>query len=146
MMNTMSRRMVLDNRSKRGTCPLGFAPINFVLSRSDVENLLAGFLAETLAVELETRLIEPSEVPAACRKHIRRAAASGRAWTAWSTPCGPIAAWEDYYIQGSQQINAYLLFVEWWGDRSGHHSLWCYCDPKRPTEWTVGRGWLSEQR
>jgi hypothetical protein len=25
-------------------------------------------------------------------------------------------------------------------DQVGHHSLWCHCDPKRPREWTVGRG------
>jgi hypothetical protein len=64
----------------------------------------------------------------------------GRAWTAYSTPGAPIAAWGDYHIDGSRQLRGYLLSIEWYDVPTGHHSLWCYCDPKRPTEWTVGRG------
>jgi hypothetical protein len=120
--------------------------VNFDLSRSDVENLLAAFLAGTLGVEFGTRFMTLSELPAPCRTHLRPAVASGRAWIAWSTSCGPLAAWGVYDIQASRQINAYLLFVEWWGMPSGHHSLWCYCDPKRPTDWVVGRGRHQEPR
>jgi hypothetical protein len=53
-----------------------------------------------------------------------------------------MAAWGNYDIRGSMQINAYhlfVLFVEWWGELSGHYSFWFYCDPKRPTEWIIGR-------
>jgi hypothetical protein len=117
--------------------------MNFDLSRSDVENLLAGFLAGTQGVELKKRLTDLSDLAPACRTHVRRAVASGRAWTAWSTEHGPIAAWGDYDIHGSRQINAYLLSVEWCGVPNDHHSLWCYCHPRRPTEWIVGRGRLS---
>jgi hypothetical protein len=124
-------------------CSMG---INFDLSRSDVENLLAGFLAGAQGAELGARLLDVGNLPAACREQVRLAQASGRAWTAWLTPCGPIAAWGDYDIQGSRKINAYLLFVEWYCLSSGHHSLWCYCCPERPTEWIVGRGRHSEAR
>lgn len=51
-----------------------------------------------------------------------------------------MAAWADYHIEASKKLNAYLLFVQWYAVPSGYHSLWCYCDPKRPTEWTIGRG------
>jgi hypothetical protein len=120
--------------------------MNFDLSRSYVDNLLAGFLAGTQGVKLETRLISLRDLPAGCRTHARRAEASGSAWTAWSPQYGPIAAWGDYDVQGSKQLNAYLLFLEWWGDLSGVHSLWCYCDPKRYTDWTVGRGRRNDPR
>src|SRR5882724_411413 len=99
---------------------------NFDLSLSELERLLAGFLVGTQGVELGERLMDLDDLPAACREDVRRATASGRAWTAWSTQYGPIVAWGDYNIQGSKQLNGYLLFVEWWSVPGGHHSLWCY--------------------
>jgi hypothetical protein len=117
----------------------GGGRINFELSRSDVENLLAGFLAGTQCVVLQARIIEIGELPGATRTHVQRAESRGRPWTAWSTKRGPMAAWGDYNLEGSVKLNAYLLFVEWWLVPSGHHSLWCYCYPKRPTEWIIGR-------
>jgi hypothetical protein len=120
--------------------------MNFDLSRTDVENLLAGFLTGTQAVDLGLRLTDLSDLPPACRTLLRNAAAAGRAWTAWVTEFGPMAAWADYDSRGSRQINAYLLFVEWWSASSGHHSLWCYCHPKRPNDWTAGRGHPDDPR
>jgi len=111
-----------------------------------VENLLAGFLAGAQSVELGTRLTDPRELPEACRTLVRRAEESGRAWTAWSTPVGPIAACGQYDLQGSRELAAFIFYVEWWDAPSGQHALWCYCDPKRLTEWTVGRGRHSDPR
>jgi hypothetical protein len=110
------------------------------LSRSDVERLLAGFLTGSRSVELGKRLTELSDLPAACRTHAKFAEASGVVWAAWLTPCGSVVAWAKVDIQGSIRINAHVLRLEWCDTLSGHHALWCYCDPKRPTEWTVGRG------
>ena len=67
--------------------------INFDLSRSDLENLLAEFLSGALGVELRTRLTDPDKLPVACRSRLRLAQDSGQPWTAWSTAYGPIAAW-----------------------------------------------------
>jgi hypothetical protein len=75
----------------------------------------------------------------ACRPLLRVAQSAGRAWIVWETEYGPMAAWGEYHPEPSTRLNAYLLFVEWWLMPDVHHSLWCYCDPKRPTEWTVGR-------
>jgi hypothetical protein len=111
-----------------------------------VESVLKGFLSGALGVELIVRLDKLDDLPRACRTHLGLAQDSGRAWIAWDAPNGPLAAWGDYDIQGSRRIAAYLLRVEWWDTLSGHHSLWCYCDPKRPTEWTVGRGRDNEPR
>jgi hypothetical protein len=105
-----------------------------------VENLLAGFLTGAVGVGLGVRLADLNALPAACRTHLRAAEAAGRVWIAWSTPAGPSAAWGDYHIEASKRLYAYLLLVDWCDVPTGHHSLWCYCDPKRPTEWTVGQG------
>jgi hypothetical protein len=114
--------------------------INFDLSRTDVENLLAGFLTGAVGVQLGTRLTDLNALPVAYRAHVRAAEASGRACTAWSTADGPIAAWGDYHLEASKRLYAHLLLIEWSEVPTGHHSLWCYCDPKRSTEWTIGRG------
>ena len=71
---------------------------------------------------------------------MQQAKTSGRAWTAWATERGPIAAWGDYHLEASMRLYAHLLLIEWSDVPTGHHSLWCYCDAKRPTEWTIGRG------
>ena len=113
---------------------------SFDLSRSDVENLLTGFLSGALGMELIVRLKDLNDLPKAWRTQVQLAENSGDAWIAWSTRCGPIAAWGRCDLQGSRRINACLLRVEWCDTLGGHHSLWSYCDPKRPIEWTVGRG------
>lgn len=119
---------------------------NFDLSRSDIENLLTEFLSGSLGTELGTRLTDPDKLPAACRSRLQPAQNSGQPWTAWSTPGGPMVAWGRYDLQGSRRLTTYLLFVEWWEAPSGHHALWCHCDPKRPGQWTVGPEWRNEPR
>jgi hypothetical protein len=118
--------------------------MNFDLSQPDVENLLAGFLVDTLGVVLTGRFTNLNILPSAYRSRLQNAEISGNEWIAWSTASGPIAAWAKYDIQASRRINAYVLRVGWCDTLSGHHSLWCYCDPKRPTEWTIGRGRYNE--
>ncbi len=108
-----------------------------------MENLLAGFLTGALGVELGARIKHPSNLPSACRTHVRAAEAVGRtwaAWAAWATPDGPIAACGDYHPEASKRLYTYQMWIEWCDGPTGHHSLWVYCDPKRPTEWTIGRG------
>jgi hypothetical protein len=118
--------------------------IKLNLSRSDVEKLLAGFLTATQGLKPGVQFIDAGELPPTCRKHVQAAQALGSPLIAWSTVDGPIAAWAEYDIEGSKQLGAYLLLIEWCGISGGHHSSWCYCYPKRPTEWIFGRGRLGE--
>jgi hypothetical protein len=112
-----------------------------------VETLLAGFLTGALGVELIARLDKLEDLPLACRAHAHRAQDAGNPWMAWVAANGLIAAWGSIDMQGSRRTSAYLLLhIEWWDGVSGYHSLWCHCDPKRPAEWTVGRGRLHEPR
>jgi hypothetical protein len=120
--------------------------INFDLTRSDVEILLTGFLSGALGVTLTDRLNNLGDLPRDWRTHLQLAEDSGCPWVAWSTSGGPIAVCGKFDVQGSRRINAYLLLVEWRDTLSGHHSVWCYCEPKRPTEWTLGRGRQNEPR
>lgn len=120
--------------------------VNLDLSRPDVENLLTGFLSGALGMELIGRLTGFKDVPSVCCSRLNRVEEVAGAWIAWSTPAGPVLAWGCVDAQGSRRINACLLFIEWTDTPSGHHSLWAYCDPKRPTEWTIGRGRLNEPR
>jgi hypothetical protein len=118
--------------------------INFELSRSDIESVLTGFLPGALGVSLVGRLDSLSDLPREYRTYLQLAEGSGSAWIWWSTPSGAIAAWGRLDLQGSRRINACLLHIDWCDTLTGRHSLWCYCDPQRPTEWTIGRGRQNE--
>ena len=108
------------------------------LARVDMEALLGAYLMGTQAVTLIKRL-KLTDLPEACQKHLLKAKSAGQAWVAWSTEEGPMAAWGDYHGRGRLE-KFHRLFVEWWVPSSGHHALRARSDPKRPTEWTFGRG------
>jgi hypothetical protein len=108
------------------------------LARIDMEALLGAYLVGTQAVTLGKRL-DLTDLPEACQQHVLNAKSAGRVWVAWCTEEGPMAAWGDYYGRGRSE-KFHRLFVEWWAPSSGHHALRARSDPKRPTEWTFGRG------
>jgi hypothetical protein len=120
--------------------------VNLDLSRPDVENLVTGFLSGALGMELIGRLSNLKDVPSVCWSRLNLIEEVAGAWIAWSTRHGAVAARGRLDIEGSRRISACLLRIEWCDSVSGHHVLWAYCDPKRPTEWTIGRGTLNEPR
>jgi hypothetical protein len=61
-------------------------------------------------------------------------------WAAWMTNAGPLYAWGAIDRAQSHDLNVHVLFIEWWRPTNTHHLGWWRCDPKRPTEWTLGRG------
>jgi hypothetical protein len=108
-------------------------------ARVEMEALLGAFLAGTLSVGLVKRL-NLADLPEGCLSYVLKAQSAGRTWVAWSTELGPMAAWGDYDPQRSERTHAHVLYVEWWVPSSGRHALWARSDPKRPTDWTFGRG------
>jgi hypothetical protein len=110
-----------------------------VAPTGDMEALLGAYLVGTRGVTLGKRL-DLTHLPEACLKYVLQAKSAGRVWVAWSTEKGPMAAWADYDGQRSERMRAHVLLVEWWDPLSGHHALWARSDPRRPTEWTFGRG------
>lgn len=113
---------------------------------AEVEELLKCFLMGTHNVALAGQILDIGNLPVACRERVRAAQALGRAWSAWSTPRGPMVVWADYDAEGSKRLKAHLLFVEWYAPPCEYHSAWCHCYPNRRTEWIFGRGILEEKR
>lgn len=97
--------------------------MNFELSRSELENLLAGFLAGTQCVELKTRITELKHLSAEYRTHVQCAKAKGRAWTAWSTELGILVAWGDYDIAASRRLDAFVLCRILWNQLRSTRAL-----------------------
>jgi hypothetical protein len=120
--------------------------VNLDLSRSDVENLLTGFLSGALGMELIARLSNLKDVPSACCSRLNLTEEVAGAWIAWSTQHGAVAARGSLDVDGSRRIQGCLLRIEWVDTVSGHHALWAHCDPKRPTEWTIGHGQHYDSR
>lgn len=133
-----------DAASQQLRCAVSTA-IRFALARADVEALLSAWLAGTQSVELPRRLTILADLPEACLKYVMEAEDAGQAWVGWSTVLGPTVAWGDYDRRQSEKVQALVMSIGWWLPSSGHHRLWARADPRRPTEWTVGRGddWKS---
>jgi hypothetical protein len=113
--------------------------MHFDLSRAELEDLLAGFLAGALGVELKARVNDLMELPEDYRMRVRKAESLGQPWTAWSTERGLVAAWGEYDPAASRRLHACCLFLSWYGVAFSQHGMWCYCYPNRPTEWIIGR-------
>lgn len=136
-----ARTASTDERAANQQPPrLGGSALRFAPARADVEFLLSAWLAGTQCVDLRRRLTALADLPEACLKHVVEAQEAGRAWVAWWTELGPMVAWGDYDRRQSEKMRAHTMFLEWWLPSSGHHRLWARGDPRRPTEWTVGRG------
>jgi hypothetical protein len=111
----------------------------FDLSRSELENLLTGFLVGALGVELKAQVHDLTQLPEDYRTRVCKAESQGRPWTAWSTDRGLIAVWGEYDLAASRSLHAFVLFLSWYGVAFSQHGMWCYCYPNRPAEWIVGR-------
>jgi hypothetical protein len=114
--------------------------IRFTLARGDVEALLSAWLVGTQCAEPRRRLTALADLPQASLKYVVEAQEVGQAWVAWSTDLGSMVAWGDYDQRQSEKVRALVMSIGWWLPTSGHHRLWARADPRRPTEWTVGRG------
>jgi hypothetical protein len=114
--------------------------MNLDLSRSHLEELLAGFLTGALNLTPGARITDVDKLPEAYRARLRPPDSNGRIWAAWETDLEPVILWAEYDIAASHRLAACVLFIEWYGMSVGKHGLWCYCYPKRPTEWIAGRG------
>ena len=104
-----------------------------------VEDLLSSFLFGALGLELFVNIDKLERLPSVHRKRLQAIATEHLAWVAWQTDRGVVAATGRYYRDQSRQLNAHVMFIEWWIPPDTHHAGWWRADPERPTEWTVGR-------
>jgi hypothetical protein len=114
--------------------------MNLDLSPTHLEELLAGFVTGVLNLTPRARITDVDKLPEAYRVRLRRPDSNGRIWTAWETELEPVIVWGEYDIAASNRLAACVLFIEWYGISLGQHGHWCYCYPRRATEWIVGRG------
>ena len=112
----------------------------------EVEKLLKCFLVGTQNVTLGNQIVDIGRIPEPCRTRLRAAVAQGQVWGAWSIGRGPMVAWAKYDVDASARLHSHVLHVDWFVPPEEFHTLWCHCDPRRPTEWTVGRGSFGETR
>lgn len=61
-------------------------------------------------------------------------------WVAWQTNAGQWRACAYYDHAKSKALQLHVLQIEWWLPPDRHHVNWWRCNPRRPHEWTVGRG------
>jgi len=113
--------------------------MHFDVSRSDLENLLTGFLVGALGIEPKAQIHDLTVLPEDYRTRVRHAESQEHPWTAWSTERGLVAVWCEYDLAASKRLQACCLFLSWYGVAFSQHGMWCYCYPNRPTEWIVGR-------
>jgi hypothetical protein len=110
------------------------------LSAAQIAHLLSEFLISTQTVTLHTRIERPEELPKVFQPSLREAVSRGKAWTAWSTDRGTMAAWATYDREQSALLRAHVLFIDWFRLPDVHHAGWWHCPPTRHRDWTYGRG------
>lgn len=115
---------------------------------AEVENLLAHFLIGALGLKLEAM------VPEACHANQRRldqdfvpvpssttrVGIEAPICVGWTTNAGLVTACGVYDGAQSLKLGEHVIYIEWWMAPAIHHKGWWRCPPKRPREWTKGRG------
>jgi hypothetical protein len=115
--------------ARGGTAPVGTT--TELLARFFVEAVGLRLLGPTEEIGANRAKLVPQRAPVRCEPAV---------WVAWMTDAGPLCAWGAYEHGQSQELHVHVLFIEWWLPPNTHHMGWWRCNPKRPGEWTVGRG------
>jgi hypothetical protein len=112
-----------------------------VPSAAGVTELLGHFIEGAMGLRLLVPIGEIDPIRARLVAHPVPAACEVSVWAAWATERGTLCACGAYDWRQSQRIQAHVLIIEWWLPAATHHVGWWHCDPRRPLEWTKGRGW-----
>jgi hypothetical protein len=112
------------------------------VSRQLVEELLTSFLSAALGLELHVSIDTLERLPLNHRERFQATAAEPIIWVSWRTNLGIVAATGRYDHDHSRRMTAHVMLIEWWIPPDTHHAGWWRANPKRPTEWTVGRSHL----
>jgi hypothetical protein len=105
-----------------------------------ITELLTHFFLGAIGLRLLEPVAEISAIQAQLVAQPAPLGCSPAVWAAWMTDVGPLCAWGAYDRGQSQDLRVHVLFIEWWQPPNTHHLGWWRCNPKRPREWTVGRG------
>ena len=105
-----------------------------------VEDLLTSFLKHAVGLELHDRIFKLEKLPKSHRLLVQPEADGEPIWIAWATDRGVVSATGHFDVDQSHRLGAHVMLIDWWITSGTHHSSWWRADPRRPTEWTAGRG------
>jgi hypothetical protein len=105
-----------------------------------VTDLLRSFFISAVGLRLLASIDEMDDIRARLTARLVPGLRESPVWAGWSTEAGRLWACGTYDYAQSQRVRAHVLLIEWWLPPQVHPPAWWRCDPKRPREWTGGRG------
>jgi hypothetical protein len=106
-----------------------------------IEDLLTSFLSSAVGLELHVNIDTLERLPPKHRERLQAIAGESLIWVAWKANLGVVAATGRYDHDQSRHLGAHVMLIEWWIPPDTHHASWWHANPRRPTEWTAGRGY-----
>ncbi len=114
--------------------------IDTLALRQFVEGLLESYLRWAADFVLQTRIRDLTQLPACCAQWIERVNETNVPWVAWETHRGLLTATGQYDHVQSIRTGYWVLYIEWSVAPLSRNGSWWRSDPRRPREWTAGRG------
>lgn len=108
--------------------------------RQFVEGLLDSYLTWAADFLLQERISDLSKLPTCCADWISRVNETRVPWVAWQTQRGLVIATGIYDHDQSRRTASWVIFIDWSLLPAAHNGSWWRSDPRRPREWTAGRG------
>jgi hypothetical protein len=110
------------------------------ISKEFVQGLLDSYLSCAADFLLHERIADLNALPACCADWIARVNETQVAWVAWQTQRGLVTATGVYDPEQSRRTGSWVMFIDWSVPPHSHNGSWWRSDPRRPREWTAGRG------
>ena len=112
--------------------------------RQFVEGLLNSYLKWAADLTLQVRILDLAKLPKGCELWIGFVNETKLPWVAWETSRGLVTATGQYDHEQSVRTGYWVLLIDWSLPPHSRNSSWWRSDPRRPQEWTAGRGLPAE--
>lgn len=112
--------------------------------RQFVEGLLNSYLKWAANLTLQARIPDLAKLPNCWEQWISFVNETNLPWVAWETSRGLVTATGQYDHEQSVRTGYWVLLIDWSLPPHTRNSSWWRSDPRRPQEWTAGRGCPAE--